>query len=186
MRGTSLIVMAWRNLWRNRRRTLLTLWSIVFGVFLAVLFTALQDQNWADTIDLAARLSGGHVTLQHPEYLDTPKLTHTIQETDDLIVIKADGLKAVGAMMNAGFSFVLGEDDNSARIVFDSQDATSTLSLHMSEDNIFTISLETKDKKGMYEKVEEVITSVPCKIKNHVMIEFTEEGLVAKLFKVNE
>jgi ABC-type lipoprotein release transport system permease subunit len=85
MKGTSLIVMAWRNLWRNRRRTLLTLSSIVFGVFLAVLFTALQDQNWADTIDLAARLSGGHVTLQHPEYLDTPKLTHTIHETEGLI-----------------------------------------------------------------------------------------------------
>ena len=59
MKGTSLLVMAWRNLWRNRRRTLLTLSSIVFGVFLAVLFTAMQDQNWADTIDLAARLGDG-------------------------------------------------------------------------------------------------------------------------------
>ena len=38
----------------------------------------MQDQNWADTIDLAARLSGGHVTLEHSEYLDAPKLTLTI------------------------------------------------------------------------------------------------------------
>ncbi len=83
MKGTSLLVMAWRNLWRNRRRTLLTLSSIVFGVFLAVLFTAMQDQNWADTIDLAARLGGGHITLQHPEYLDTPTLTRTVQATDE-------------------------------------------------------------------------------------------------------
>lgn len=84
MKGNSLAVMAWRNLWRNRRRTLLTLSSVVFGVFLAVLFTALQDQNWADTIDLAARLSGGHVTLEHPEYLEAPKLTLTIDDTGDL------------------------------------------------------------------------------------------------------
>jgi ABC-type lipoprotein release transport system permease subunit len=84
MKGTSLLVMAWRNLWRNRRRTLLTLSSIVFGVFLAVIFTAMQDQNWADTIDLAARLGGGHVTLQHPEYLDTPTLTRTVQNVDEL------------------------------------------------------------------------------------------------------
>ena len=77
--------MAWRNLWRNRRRTLVTLSSIVFGVFLAVLFTAMQDQNWADTIDLAARLSGGHVTLQHPDYLETPKLTQTVRHTDRLM-----------------------------------------------------------------------------------------------------
>ena len=84
IRGNSLAVMAWRNLWRNRRRTLLTLSSIVFGIFLAVLFTAMQDQNWADTIDLAARLSGGHVTLQHPDYLDAPKLTLTVRDTDRL------------------------------------------------------------------------------------------------------
>lgn len=84
MRGNSLAVMAWRNLWRNRRRTLLTLSSIVFGVFLAVLFTALQDKNWGDTIDLAARLSGGHITIQHPEYLDAPKLTLTIRDTGGL------------------------------------------------------------------------------------------------------
>ena len=76
--------MAWRNLWRNRRRTLLTLSSIVFGVFLAVLFTAMQDQNWSDTIDLAARLGGGHITVEHPEYLDAPTLTRTIQGTDEL------------------------------------------------------------------------------------------------------
>jgi ABC-type lipoprotein release transport system permease subunit len=62
----------------------LTLSSIVFGVLLAVLFTALQDQNWADTIDLAARLSGGHVTVEHPDYLDSPKLTLTIQDTGRL------------------------------------------------------------------------------------------------------
>ena len=84
MKGNSLAVMAWRDLWRNRRRTVLTLSSIVFGVFLAVLFTAMQDQNWADTIDLAARLSGGHVTLEHTEYLDAPKLTLTIENTGRL------------------------------------------------------------------------------------------------------
>lgn len=85
MKGTSFTVMAWRNLWRNRRRTALTLSSIVFGVFLAVIFTAMQDKNWADTIDLAARLGSGHVTLQHPEYLATPKLTLTVKSSDELV-----------------------------------------------------------------------------------------------------
>jgi ABC-type lipoprotein release transport system permease subunit len=89
--------MAWRNLWRNRRRTLLTLSSIVFGVFLSVLFTAMQDQNWADTIDLAARLGGGHVTFQHPEYQDTPKLTLTVEGTDELrrIALEDDNVERV-------------------------------------------------------------------------------------------
>jgi ABC-type lipoprotein release transport system permease subunit len=84
MKGPSLAVVAWRNLWRQKRRTLLTLSSIVFGGFLAVLFTALQDRSFADFIDTAARLGGGHVTLQHPEYLDTPTLTRTVQGTGEL------------------------------------------------------------------------------------------------------
>ena len=84
MKGPKLAVVAWRNLWRQKRRTLLTLSSIVFGGFLAVLFTALQDRSFADFIDTAARLGGGHVTLQHPEYLDTPTLTRTVQGTGEL------------------------------------------------------------------------------------------------------
>jgi ABC-type lipoprotein release transport system permease subunit len=76
--------MAWRNLWRNRRRTLLTLASIAFGVFLAVLFTAMQDRNWADMINVAARLGAGHVTLQHPDQLEAPTLAKTVRGTGAL------------------------------------------------------------------------------------------------------
>ena len=84
MKATSLATMAWRNLWRNRRRTCITLSAIVFGVFLSILMMALQDRNWADMIRLAARMGAGHVTIQHPEYLDSPTLTRTVQGTDRL------------------------------------------------------------------------------------------------------
>ena len=98
-RGPRLTTMAWRNLWRQRRRTLLTLVSIAFGVFLAILFTALQDRSFADMIDTAARMGGGHVTVQHPDYLDTPKLSLTIQGTEALEqrVLADDGVDRVVA-----------------------------------------------------------------------------------------
>lgn len=76
-----LVSLAWRNLWRQRRRTLLTLLSIAFGGFLAILMTALQDRSFADFIDNAARLGSGHVALQHPEYRDTPTLTRSVAGT---------------------------------------------------------------------------------------------------------
>jgi ABC-type lipoprotein release transport system permease subunit len=151
MKGTSLIVMAWRNLWRNRRRTLLTLSSIVFGVFLAVLFTALQDQNWADTIDLAARLSGGHVTLQHPDYLDTPKLTHTIHETDDLInaaLGEEHVNRAVQRISGHTMLSTAGESFGTAFMAIDpASEDESTLSLieGLTEGNMF----ETSRDKGI-------------------------------------
>jgi ABC-type lipoprotein release transport system permease subunit len=78
MNRVKLPSMAWLNLWRNRRRTLLTLSSIAFGVMLAVLFTGIGDSNWREMIDLAARLGGGHVSIEHREFLDSPILKHTI------------------------------------------------------------------------------------------------------------
>jgi len=87
MGGPNLTSMAWRNLWRHRRRTGLTLSSIAFGTALAWLFTGLGDANWREMIDLAARMGGGHVTLQHAEYLDTPTLARTVTGTPDLAAI---------------------------------------------------------------------------------------------------
>ena len=84
MKGSSLAKMAWRNLWRNRRRTAITLSAIVFGIFLSVVMMAMQDRNWADMIRLAARLGAGHVTYQHPEYLDSPTLSRPVGGTGEL------------------------------------------------------------------------------------------------------
>jgi ABC-type lipoprotein release transport system permease subunit len=81
MEQAKLPIMAWRNLWRNRRRTILTVSSISFGVFFAVLITAIQDNSWTQMINHAARLGGGHVTVQHPEYLDTPTFSRTVKKT---------------------------------------------------------------------------------------------------------
>ncbi|NCG20514.1 MAG: FtsX-like permease family protein [Rhodobacterales bacterium] len=85
--GPSMAGVAWRNLWRNKRRTLLTLTAIAFGMFLAILMTAMQDQSFADMIDTAARMGGGHVTVQHPEYIDTPTLTRTVEHAGEVIEI---------------------------------------------------------------------------------------------------
>ena len=89
--------MAWRNLWRHRRRTLLTLASIAFGVSLAVIFTALGDRTYADMIDLAARMGGGHVTVQHPEFHEAPTLSRSVPGADALAEAAAaeDGVARV-------------------------------------------------------------------------------------------
>jgi ABC-type lipoprotein release transport system permease subunit len=78
LRGPALYSMAWRNLWRNRRRTVITLSSLAFGVMTAVVFTGLTDQSLGDAIDLAARMSNGHVTIQHRDYRDSPSLERSV------------------------------------------------------------------------------------------------------------
>ena len=81
MAGPKLATIAWRNLWRQKRRTILTLISIAFGLFMAILMMSMQDRSFGDFIDTAARLGSGHVVVQHHEYLDTPSLGRTVEDT---------------------------------------------------------------------------------------------------------
>ncbi|MDH5756888.1 MAG: FtsX-like permease family protein [Nitrospinota bacterium] len=78
----SLAKMAWRNLWRNTRRTLITLSSIALAVMFSILGAGMNDRVWKDVIDVAARMGGGHVTIQHPEYADKPTLTRTVMDVE--------------------------------------------------------------------------------------------------------
>ncbi len=75
-----LATMAWRNIWRNRRRTIITLFGMVFGVFLAVLMTGIGDATYGKMIDHAARMGGGHVVVQHEQYQDLPTLKKTVTD----------------------------------------------------------------------------------------------------------
>ena len=129
MKRVNLPSMAWLNLWRNRRRTILTLSSIAFGVMLAVLFTGIGDSNWREMIDLAARLGGGHVSIQHSEFHDSPILKHTISSGQALreaaladpdverVVTRVAGqimVSTAGQSYGAGFiAFDPGEEDAS-------------------------------------------------------------------------
>lgn len=65
---------AWRNLLRNRRRTLITSFSVAFGVLLSVTFTASGDYSYTNMIDSSATLGFGHLAVEAPGYNDKPSL----------------------------------------------------------------------------------------------------------------
>jgi len=102
----NLASIAWRNLWRQKRRTILTLISIGFGGFLAILMTSMNDRSWADFIDTAARMGGGHVRVQHPDYLETPSLKKTVTGTKALRAL-AEADPAVSTVVERIFGQVM-------------------------------------------------------------------------------
>jgi len=65
--------LAWRNLLRNRRRTLITIFSIASGCALSFFFFAFQAGVHKKTIDDATRMLAGQITVEHPQYRDAPK-----------------------------------------------------------------------------------------------------------------
>jgi len=88
------IRLAWRNLWRNKRRTLITISSICFGLVLALVFIGLGDGTYGTMIDSAARLGSGHITLENRDYrmsLSTRLTLHSINE----VVKRFKGLREI-------------------------------------------------------------------------------------------
>ena len=64
--------LAWRNIWRNKRRTFITTGSITLGLTLAIFSISMGDYMYANLIDEVAKMQSGHLTLQHPEYAAAP------------------------------------------------------------------------------------------------------------------
>lgn len=67
-----MLMLAWRNLWRQRRRTVITLSSIGIGFALAVLMVGLGDGSHNSMVRNAIKLGEGHITVQPRGYLDAP------------------------------------------------------------------------------------------------------------------
>ena len=79
------IKIAWRNLWRNKRRTLITVASIFFGVLISTIMSSLQDGTYGNMIDMMVKLSSGYLQVQHPEYQENKSINNTFSPADEML-----------------------------------------------------------------------------------------------------
>ncbi len=73
------IKIAWLNLWRNTRRTLITSSSVFFGVFFAVLMTSVQKGSFENMINNMARFYSGYIQIQQSDYKENPSVNNSFQ-----------------------------------------------------------------------------------------------------------
>ena len=78
------IKIAWRNLWRNPRRTIITAASVFFGVFFSVMMTSVQKGSFENMIGNMAKFSTGYIQIKHPDYIDQPSLNNSFIPTEEL------------------------------------------------------------------------------------------------------
>jgi len=68
---------AWRNLWRNRRRTVITTASVFCAVFFAVIMRSIQLGSYDHMISNFIESFTGHLQVQHIKYQDNPLIDHS-------------------------------------------------------------------------------------------------------------
>jgi len=81
------IRLAWRNIWRNKRRTLLTAASIFLAIFLALLVRSLQI-GWFDNLtEIVVQSYTGHIQIHKKGYWDDRDINNSMVYNDSVAAV---------------------------------------------------------------------------------------------------
>lgn len=87
---TTNLKLAWRNIWRNKRRTVITVASIFFGVLLSAYMTSMQEGSYSKMVEIVVKFYSGYIQVHHQEYWENKSINNSF-DYDQLLV---DQLKA--------------------------------------------------------------------------------------------
>jgi len=103
--------LAWRNIWRQKRRTWLTASAMIFSNILLVFMISLQFGSYDMMINNTLRMFSGQVQVQHDGYQDSQKIRQSVDNIRELAsnIRKQFPLASVTARANS-FVLVSSED----------------------------------------------------------------------------
>lgn len=79
-----MLKIAFRNIFRQKRRTLFTALSMFIGFFLSSLFIAWEDGSYNDIINMFTRNRLGHIQIHEKDYLEHPSQYKTINNQPEI------------------------------------------------------------------------------------------------------
>lgn len=86
------IMMAWRNIWRNPRRTAVILTAVVIGVWSMIFLGALMRGTLAGMIHNGIDTLTGHIQIHQRGYTDDPSIDHSIGDPGAIERVLAETL----------------------------------------------------------------------------------------------
>ncbi len=80
-----LLKISWRNLWRNKRRTYITIAAVTFATAVFMFTRGMQYGTYEVNIREITHLFSGPLQIQHGNYIERPNLFHSFVLSDSLI-----------------------------------------------------------------------------------------------------
>lgn len=101
------VKMAWRNIWRNPRRSILTMTAIAFACLLLVFMLSFQFGSYDTMINSAVKIHTGHLQVQAEGYQDKRSMRLVVPDPNAIgsILDETSGIEAYTFRANA-FSLV--------------------------------------------------------------------------------
>ncbi len=79
-----LLKMAWKNMWRNRSRTFITMAAIFFAVILSILASSLQEGIFDNLVKNVVSFYTGYVQVHKQGYWDEQILDNSFESSADI------------------------------------------------------------------------------------------------------
>jgi ABC-type lipoprotein release transport system permease subunit len=77
--------LAWRNIWRNKRRSLISIASVLLAVVVALLMRSMQKGTYANHIRNTVSFYTGYIQLHEPGYFEKQSIDKSIHVSDSLV-----------------------------------------------------------------------------------------------------
>jgi putative ABC transport system permease protein len=81
------VILAWRNIWRNPRRTFVILMAVIIGVWSMVFLGALMRGMESEMLKNAISTLTGSIQIHHRDYLDDPVVNNSLDDMGRLDTI---------------------------------------------------------------------------------------------------
>ena len=81
----SLLRMAWRNLWRNPRRSVVTTAAMTLALWVMLLYSGLIEGYYQSMERSVTELEVGDMQVHAAGYLDSPSIYKSIEDPDSLL-----------------------------------------------------------------------------------------------------
>ncbi len=135
------IYLAWRNLWRNKRRTLIASASVFFAVFFALAMRSMQEGSYDYMIDASVSMYTGYIQVHAKDYWEKRSIDKSM-ELPSTKIAQIDSIKHITLITPRLESFSLISYGNVTKVA-------SVVGIDPEKENLMT-NLESKLISGKY------------------------------------
>jgi putative ABC transport system permease protein len=98
-----LFAIAWRNLWRNKRRSILSILAVAFAVTIMLFMMGWQQGSYKDMIQNAVQVHTGYLQLQQTGYLKNKDIDKALRNVDKAsqLIASTENVVAQAPRINA-------------------------------------------------------------------------------------
>lgn len=181
-----MIILAWKNIWRNPTRSLIMLTAIVIGVISGSLFTAFYNGMIYQRINDAISNETSNIQIHTPQYLENKEITDTIPHISQIIQ-HLDTLKNLKAYsLRFKTMAMISSANNNTGVVFigvdpEKERATTNIWKHIVQGEYFP-----PDRKNGMLIGEKLAEKLKIKIRSKVVVTLqdTRGNVVSAAFRI--